>query len=112
MIIGVLEYGEVRVYAGEADALAEWGSAPEDLASQVIVLYAEDGAVLAPVIEERPRRWFGLARGRPGTAGLRRMSHDDFGVDLLGLAVADAVSMAPNGYFGSLQELRARFPLQ
>ena len=46
MVIGVLEYGEVRLYESMDQVMREWGPYPADVASQVIVFYDTDGVWL------------------------------------------------------------------
>ena len=96
MVIGVLEYGEVRLFESMDHVMREWGPYPADVASEVIVFYDTNGVWLEPV----------FTRGFT----LRRNTTPDASVDSLGLALFEATTLAPNPYFGSLDELRARFP--
>lgn len=109
MIIGVLEYGEVRIYDDLDAALAEWGPYPSDLLSYVIVLYDENGVWLEPVATPGPRRWLGLRRGIDRVT-LRPSVSPRQPVDPIGLALEEAEDLVPNRHFASLAELRARFP--
>jgi len=99
MVIGVLEYGEVRLFESMDQVMREWGPYPADVASEVVVFYDTDGVWLEPV----------FSRGIKAFT-LRRNTTPDASVDSLGLALFEATTLAPNPYFGSLDELRARFP--
>ncbi len=109
MIIGVLEYGEVRIFDDAVAALREWGAFPRDVLSEVIVFYESDGVWLKPTSWEGPRRWYGLRRGLQRVS-LSRSEILDPGVDPLALALAEASLLIPNRYVSSLQELRTKFP--
>ncbi len=109
MIIGILEYGEVRVFEHEGAVMQAWRNYPQDLAAQVIVLYDNDGSWLEPVFTPGPRRWFGLLRGTPSVS-LRRARALEPGVDPIGLALLEATTLVPNKYYSSLEELRERYP--
>jgi hypothetical protein len=109
MIIGLLEYGEVRIFDSIDEIMARWGSHPTDLSSQVIVFYDSDGVWLEPVVAKGPRRWFGLRDGIEAFT-LRRNAAPADSVDSIGLALFEAATLVANRHFGSLDELRARFP--
>ena len=112
MVIGLMEYGEVRIYDTVEVALAEWGRFPSDLANWVIVFYDEQGRWLEPLITVGPKRWFGLRSGH-ATVNLRPNESIDPGaaVEPIGIALRDAESMLPNKYFQSLDQLRDKFPV-
>ena len=99
MVIGILEYGEVRLFESLDQVMREWGPYPADVASEVVVFYDTDGVWLEPV----------FSRGIKAFT-LRRNTTPDASVDSLGLALFEATSLAPNPYFGSLDELREGFP--
>ena len=109
MIIGVLEDGEVRLFENIDETMAHWGSNPTDVLSQVIVFYDGDGVWLEPVVTKGPRRWFGLRDGSKAFT-LRRNDAPADSVDAIELALFEATSLMANRHFGSLDELRARFP--
>ena len=111
MIIGVTEWFEVMVFDSEEIALAECH--PIDLANWVVVLYDQEGTWLEPIVTEGPKRWLGLRRGEP-SARLRPNKVIDPGaaVDPIGVALANAETMRPNGHFQSLDEIRAKFPVE
>ena len=96
VVIGVLEYGEVRLFESMDQVMKEWGPYGADMASEVIVFYDTNGVWLESV----------FTRGFT----LRRNTSPDASVDSIGLALFEATSLAPNPYFDSLDELRARFP--
>lgn len=110
LVIGVLEYGEVRLYESTDQVLREWGPYPADVASQVIVFYDTDGVWLEPVFTRGGRRP-GLRKGIKAFT-LRRNTTPDASVDSVGLALFEATSLAPNRHCNSLDELRTRFPFQ
>ena len=99
VVIGVLEYGEVRLFESMDQVMKEWGPYAADVVSEVIVFYDNDGVWLEPV----------FTRGIEAFT-LRRNTTPDASVDSIGLALFEAASLAPNPYFDSLDELRARFP--
>ena len=96
VVIGVLEYGEVRLFESMDQVMKEWGPYAADVVSEVIVFYDNDGVWLEPVFT----RGFKLCRN----------TNPDASVDSVNLALFEATSLAPNPYFASLAELRARFP--
>ncbi len=110
IVIGVLEYGEVRLYESMDQVMKDWGPYPADVASEVIVFYDTDGVWLEPVFT-RARRRPGLREGIKAFT-LRRNTTPDASVDSIGLALFEATSLAPNRHCNSLDELRARFPFQ
>jgi len=99
VVIGVLEYGEVRLFESLDQVMREWGPYPADVASEVVVFYDTDGVWLEPVFSRSIKAFT-----------LRRNTTPDASVDSVGLALFEATSLAPNPYFESLDELRARFP--
>ena len=99
MIIGVLEYGEIRIFDDIDHVMREWGPYPSDVESGVIIFYDADGVWLEPVHAGEPFR-------------LRRNESPDETVDSIDLALFEAETLIPNAYFSSLDELRARFPLE
>ena len=107
VVIGVLEYGEVRLFESMDQVMREWGPYPADVASQVIVFYDADGVWLEPVFT-RGRR-LGLREDIKAFT-LRRNTTPDASVDSIALALFEATSLAPNRHCDSLDELRARFP--
>ncbi len=109
MIIGVLEYGEVRLFEDEDQLLREWGSYSRDVESGVIVFYDADGVWLEPIVTPSPRRWLGLKRGAE-TFTLRRNCAPDPSVDPIGVALAEATSLVSSRHVSSLDDLRKRFP--
>jgi hypothetical protein len=99
VVIGVLEHGEVRLFESMDQVMRDWGQYAADVVSEVIVFYDTDGVWLKPV----------FTRGIEGFT-LHRNTTPDASVDSIGLALFEATSLAPNPYFDSLDELRARFP--
>ena len=108
MVIGVLETGEVRLYASLAAAMEEWGDYLSDLASDVIVLYDEDGTWLKPV-ETYGRKWYQL-RPRLMSVELRRASEDEYHDSLGYLLKHEATTLASNPFVRSLEQLRQMYP--
>lgn len=110
MIVGFVEDGQVRVYESLDGVMAEWGNFPSDLLSEVILLYDEDGTWLMP--EGVYERWTFLPwPQRLRSVTFERANASEHGRDELGyLLVYEALSLAPNTRFASLDELRERYP--
>jgi hypothetical protein len=111
MIIGVVEYGEVRIFDNIAHVLSEWGQYATDVESEVIVFYDADGAWLEPILTHMPRRWFGLRKGATVFTLHRNIHPESKAIDPISQALNDAETLMPNSYFKSLDELRTRFSL-
>lgn len=110
MIIGLVEHGEVRVYESLEKVMLEWGRFPNDLLSEVIVLYDDDGSWLKPVGVYEPRKFFPWLQ-KLRSVHFEHASAADEGQDELSYLLAfEAVSVAPNGLVSSLDELRRRYP--
>jgi hypothetical protein len=99
MIIGALEYGEIRIFDDIDHVMREWGPYPSDVESGVITFYDADGVWLEPTDASEP---FQLSRNK----------NPDETVDSIALALFEAATLIPNPYFSSLDELRAKFPLE
>ena len=97
---------QVRVYDDLEEALKEWG--PRSLLTEAVVLYDENGVWLEPVESWGPRRLGGLMRGKLQVT-LRPNPESDW-PDPIGLVLDEASELVANRHFGSLDELRARFP--
>src|SRR3712207_712904 len=108
MIIGITEYGEVRIYDDLEHVTREWGAYPTDIGN-VIEFYDGTGNWLEPVLSKGPRRWFGL---RPGVTSvtLRAAASGAPWVDPLAMALHQAISLVPNRHISELSELRRMFP--
>jgi hypothetical protein len=78
MIIGMLEGGEIRIYKSIDDVLSEWGKYSADLASEVIVLYDDDGVWLKPFFNYVPRAWYRRYK-KAEPASLRKDYQDSLG---------------------------------
>jgi hypothetical protein len=109
MIIGFVEDGEVRVYDDLSQAMEEWARFPEDLLSDVIVLYDDDGAWLKPVPSYAPRTWFPWRRKLLSVDMVRAVKDGDQQDSLGYLLSHEAASLAPNHLVSSLEELRLKF---
>ena len=108
VVFAILEGGKVFVFAGVAEALHKFGKYWRDIDAGVVVFYDDDGVWLKPEIQSGPRRWLGLMPGVHGVT-LTRSAQLDF-TDPLELALFEAASLESNEYFGSLEDLRRKFP--
>ncbi len=108
MIIGYLEYGEVRIYGSLAHALSEW-KYPCDLLSDVIIFYDSDGTYLRPIANFSPKKWFQL-KPRVSSVELQRDTGNSEQDSIGYLLMHEASRLAPNPFVSSLEELRLLFP--
>jgi hypothetical protein len=111
MIIGFIEFGEIRVYEDISHVLDAWAKFPTDLLSDVIVLYDDDGTWLEPVATYRKRKWFPWLKTIESVQ-LVRNENDHHQDSLPYLLHNEAKSLATNHLVKSLQELRIRYPFK
>ena len=97
MIIGVLEYGEIRIFDDVGHVMREWAAYPSDVESGVITFYDADGVWLEPLVAN-------------GAFRLQPNASPDATVDQICVALFEATTLIANPHVKSLDELRARFP--
>jgi hypothetical protein len=104
MIFAIREDGEVRVFEREEELLREWGPYARDVESGVVAFYAEDGTWLTPILAKESRSGSESFQLVSGAVNVTMRG------DPLDLALHEATMLVPNRHFGTLVELRARFP--
>jgi len=105
MVIGYLEYGEVRIYRDLESALLEWSGCEGDILSRVICFYTLSGNFLDPIPEYRIRKWFSFRRKISGLSFVEKSPEEAGEEELIYLLRYEATALANNSYFDSLTGL-------
>lgn len=114
MIVAYIEDGSVEIYASLEEAMLVWGKYLEDIISDVVIFYDNDGAWLKPQEQYEIPKWYRLRKKIIGVSfGGVEIPNNEFGYgqDPIGYLVAhEAKSLKPNTFVHSLEELKLLYP--
>lgn len=110
MIIGLLESGEVKIYENLEEVMQEWGQYPEDILSDVIIFYDEEGNWLQPIARYTSNKWFKWWERLVAVDLVKSDDAEAFQDSLAYMLNYEATTLEKNSRFKSLDELKAKYP--
>ncbi|MDC9611597.1 hypothetical protein [Pseudoalteromonas sp. GABNS16H] len=108
MIVGYLEYGEVRIYRDLDSAVLEWNGCENDILSRVISFYTLNGNFLDPIPEYESRKGLTFRRKVSGLSFVEKSAKEAGEDELIYLLRYEATSLAENSYVDSLEGLASK----
>ena len=105
MIIGYLEYGEVRIYRDLDSAMLEWDGYENDILSRVISFYTLSGNFLDPIPEYKSRSWLNFRNKLSGLSFVEKSAEAAGEDELIYLLRHEATGLVKNSCVDSLDEL-------
>lgn len=105
MIIGYLEYGEVRIYRDLDSAMLEWDCCENDILSRVISFYTLSGNFLDPIPEYKSRSWLNFRNKISGLSFVEKIAEAAGEDELIYLLRHEVTRLVKNSGVDSLDEL-------